>query len=41
MEENIFYLQSQQLSLWKFGCKEYREWAKKRYNPNYVEEVIL
>lgn len=26
---------------WKFGCKEYREWAEERYNKNYKEEIRI
>jgi hypothetical protein len=40
IEDYIFYFKSN-LDLipkdWKFGCKEYREFAKQRYNPNYNE----
>lgn len=25
---------------WKYGCDEYKEWHKKRYNKNYVEKDI-
>ncbi len=26
---------------WKFGCLEYREWARKRYDKNYQEQIIM
>jgi len=41
MEECVYWLRTKVLGKWKFGCKEYREWAKKRYNENYVEEIIV
>lgn len=41
MEDNIFWMKTKKLPNWKFGCKEYREWGKKRYDTNYVEEVIM
>ena len=33
IEDNIFYYKTEVLGDWKFGCKEYRSWAKKRYDP--------
>ena len=41
MEDNIFWLRTENLPPWTFGCKEYREWAKKRYDPNYVEQYRI
>ena len=41
LEECVFYYRTQVLKPWKFGCKEYRQWAKDRYDPNYVEKVVL
>lgn len=41
IEENIFYYKTQILKDWKFGCKEYRSWAKDRYDPNYVEQIMM
>jgi len=38
-EDNIFWFRTKKMELWKFGCDEYREWEKKRYNPNYKEVV--
>ena len=26
---------------WKFGCDEYRDWGKMRYDKNYIEEAIM
>ena len=41
MEDNISFFQTKQLGEWKFGCKEYREWGKKRYDPNYIDQIIM
>lgn len=41
MEDNIFWFKTTPLQPWKFGCKEYREWAKNRYNQNFIEEVTV
>lgn len=41
MEDNIFWLQTQNLKPWTFGCKEYREWAQKRYDKNYIEQFRM
>jgi len=41
IEDNIFYYRTKPLDKWKFGCKEYREWAKKRYDTNYTEQFIV
>ena len=41
MEDCIFYLKTKVLGDWKFGCKEYRDWNKQRYNSEYVEEIIM
>ena len=41
VEDCIFYYQTKLLNPWKFGCKEYQEWAKKRYNNDYIEEIIV
>jgi hypothetical protein len=40
-EDNIFYYKTKPLSSWKFGCKEYREWAESRYNDKYVERIDM
>ena len=26
---------------WKFGCKEYKEWNKSRYNPKFQDEIVI
>jgi hypothetical protein len=41
IEDNVFYTKTEQIKPWKFGCREYREWANKRYDPNYVEEFRM
>jgi len=41
IEDCIFYYQTKVLGKWKFGSKEYREWAKNRYNQDYVEEITV
>ena len=25
---------------WKFGCNEFKQWNKDRYNKNYVEPIV-
>lgn len=39
LEDCLFWYRTKKLGRWKFGCKEYREWADKRYDTNYVEEI--
>lgn len=39
LEDNIFWYRTKKLPPWKFGCDEYKKWAKDRYNPNYKEVV--
>lgn len=41
MEDNISYFRTKQLKDWKFGCSEYRDWAKQRYNTQYQEEIVM
>lgn len=41
MEDNISWFKTKVLKNWKFGCQEYREWAKSRYNTNYIEQIIM
>ncbi len=40
-EDCIFYYRTVLLKPWKFGCDEYREWGKNRYNPEYVEKIMV
>jgi hypothetical protein len=40
-EDCIFYYRTVKLSPWKFGCREYRSWNSKRYNPDYVEKLVM
>lgn len=46
IEDNIFYYKARlhvdknKKSNWKFGCKDYWEWHKKRYNKNYEPPLI-
>ncbi len=39
LEDNIFYLQTKLIGPWRFGCQEFREWNRKRFNPSYREPV--
>jgi hypothetical protein len=41
MEECIFYYRTKVLPPWKFGCKEYKQWGKDRYNKEYVEKLVV
>lgn len=41
LEDCVFYYRTQVLKPWKFGCKEYREWGKDRYDKNYIEKVVI
>lgn len=41
IEDNISYFRTQKLNDWKFGCEEYRQWAKDRYDTNYQEQIIM
>lgn len=38
VEECFFWFKTKKMDFeWKFGCKEYRKWAKTRYDKNYVD----
>lgn len=39
LEDCVFWYRTKPLPLWQFGCKEMREWNKKRYNTDYAEEI--
>jgi energy-coupling factor transporter ATP-binding protein EcfA2 len=39
-EKTVFYYRAQMHDKWKFGCKEYRQWADERYDTNYVEPFV-
>jgi len=41
IEDCIFWYKGNVLKPWKFGCKEYRSWAKDRYDTNYVEKIMM
>lgn len=41
IEECVFWYKTKVLPPWKFGCKEYKKWAKDRYNPDYVEKIMM
>lgn len=41
IEDCVFWFKTQQLGDWKFGCREAAEWAKQRYNPKYVEQIMF
>jgi len=40
IEDCVFYFKADNFDNKKFnmGCQEFRDWAKSRYNPNYVED---
>jgi len=41
LEECVFWYRTKVLKPWKFGCKQYREWATDRYEKSYIEKVII
>ena len=41
MEDNISFFRTRQMGDWKFGSKEYRDWGRQRYDPNYVEQIVM
>lgn len=41
LEECVSWLRTKKLGDWKFGSKEYRAHAEARYDPNYVEQIIM
>lgn len=41
LEECVFWYRTKELKPWRFGCKEYRQWAKDRYDTNYVEKIMV
>jgi hypothetical protein len=41
LEDCVFWYRTKKLKDWKFGCSEYREWGNQRYDPNYVEQIIM
>jgi hypothetical protein len=40
LEDCVFYFKAENFDNKKFtlGCKEFNEWAKARYNANYIED---
>lgn len=41
-EDNVYYYKTKKMpDKWKFGCKEYHEWAKDRMNSNYIEQINI
>lgn len=41
IKKRVFWYQTKPIKTkWKFGCKEYREWNRNRYNRDYVEDVV-
>lgn len=39
-EERLFWYKTKLIKGgWKFGCKQYRDWADQRYDKNYVEDI--
>ncbi len=41
LEDCVFYYRTKVLPPWKFGCKEFQEWNKKRINSAYKESSLL
>jgi len=41
IEDCVFWLRTEVLGDWTFGCKEYRTWANQRYNTNYIDKVFM
>ena len=41
MEDNVFYMRTKVMKDWKFGCKEYKEWSKNRYNSKFQDELVV
>ena len=41
LEECVFWFKTIVLPPWKFGCKEYRQWGKDRYDVNHVEKISI
>lgn len=41
LEECVFWYKTKVLKPWRFGCKEYRQWGKDRYNTDYTEQIIM
>lgn len=41
LEDCVFFYKTVELPKWKFGCKEYHEWAEKRYNKDYKEKILF
>ncbi len=39
MRDCIFWYRTKLLDEWSFGCEEYKQWAERRYNKNYVETI--
>jgi len=39
IEDNIFWYQTKQLGKWEFGCREYREWGKTRFDSRKPENL--
>ena len=39
LEDCVFYYKTEVLPPWTFGCKEYKDWGKERYNSDYVEDL--
>lgn len=41
ISDNVFWYRTTVLPPWKFGCKEYRNWAKERYDQKYKEKILF
>lgn len=41
LDQCVSWYRTKKLGNWKFGCKEYRKHAEERYDPNYVETIMM
>jgi hypothetical protein len=41
LEDCVSWFRTRKLGDWKFGCKEFREHGTRRYDTNYVEQIII
>lgn len=40
LEDCIFWYKTNVIKPWKFGCREYRDWGRSRYNQTYRDEIL-
>jgi hypothetical protein len=41
LEDCVSWFRTKKMGDWKFGCKEYRKWGNDRYDPNFVEQIMM